>query len=119
MNESHYQKLKVWQKARRLTKEVYVATRQFPRDEIFGLTQQMRRAVISIVCNIAEGQGRSSRNERRHFTTIARGSTLELEAQIVIATDLDYVSESQSVHLIAQTTEIARMLNGLLQHFSK
>jgi four helix bundle protein len=112
---SKFQDLEVWQRARLLARSVYETTRTFPRDEMFGLTAQMRRAAISIVCNIAEGHGRYTRGEYAQFVTIARGSTTELEAQIIIARDLGYVSESNAKALTEKTTEIVRMLNGLLR----
>jgi len=79
MNQSNYRNLAVWQKARALAVQVYRTTRKYPRDEMFGLVQQMRRAAISILCNIAEGQGRWTRRDYHRFLIDARGSALELE----------------------------------------
>lgn len=88
MRTSDYKELEVWKKARLLASDVYTATMAFPKSEMFGLTQQMRRAVISIACNIAEGHGRRSNGDRVQFLVVARGSVLELETQALIAGDL-------------------------------
>ena len=107
----------VWQKARELAKQIYRATQNFPRDEVFGLTQQMRRAAVSILSNIAEGQGRYTRRDCRRFLVIARGSATELEAQIVISSDLEYLDTKVAKDLEARSTEVCKMLNGLLKRF--
>jgi four helix bundle protein len=86
-----YRELFVWQKARALAVEVYRSTEQFPQAEIYGLTSQVRRAVVSVVPNIAEGQGRLTPGEFLHFLGQARGSLLELDAQPLIASDLTYL----------------------------
>ncbi|HEY2090535.1 MAG TPA: four helix bundle protein [Thermoanaerobaculia bacterium] len=117
MTESNYRKLIVWQKARELAKGVYRETQCFPRAEIFGLTQQMQRAAISILSNIAEGQGRYTRRDCRRFLVIARGSATELEAQIVIASDLEFLSPKAASDLENRATEVCRMLNGLMKRF--
>jgi four helix bundle protein len=117
MSKSSYRDLLVWQKARVLAKDIYILTRRFPRSETFGLMSQMRRSAISIACNIAEGQGRWNRRDYRRFLFIARGSVFELEAQIIIAADIGYIDNPDA--LIMRTTEIARMLNGLLRYLNK
>jgi four helix bundle protein len=86
-----YRELLVWQKAESLAVHVYGVTEQFPRTEIYGLTSQARRAAVSVVSNIAEGQGRLTSNEFLHFLGLARGSLHELEAQLTIARDLAYI----------------------------
>ncbi|HEV2722135.1 MAG TPA: four helix bundle protein [Thermoanaerobaculia bacterium] len=116
MSKSGFVGLDVWQKARLLAKDIYVMTRSFPREEIFGLTQQMRRAAVSILCNIAEGRGRRSRPDYRHFVLIARGSAFELQAQIIIASDIGYVEESTAKSLSKRAAEVARMLSGLVRY---
>ena len=113
---SNYRKLIVWQKARVLAVNVYRATSRYPREEMFGLTSQMRRACLSILCNIAEGQGRWSRPDYHRFLIDARGSVLELEAQLVISEDLEYLKPDKAAALLDATLEIAKMLNGLLRH---
>ena len=115
-SKSNYRNLQVWQKARLLASDIYRMTRRFPREELFGLVQQMRRAVLSILFNIAEGNGRWSRTDYRHFLMMARGSALEVEAQIVIAEDLEYLSTEMAAALNERTMEIARMLNGMIRY---
>jgi four helix bundle protein len=119
MSQSNYRQLVVWQKSRVLARELYRATRQFPRDEMFGLVQQMRRAVVSVASNIAEAHGRESAPDRIRHLVIARGSLLELETQVVIAMDLKFVNAISANQLEEQTTEVARLLNGLLRHYQK
>jgi four helix bundle protein len=119
MSKSGFVGLEVWQKARLLAKDIYVVTRSFPREEMFGLTQQMRRAAVSILCNIAEGRGRRSRPDYRHFVLIARGSVFELQAQIIIASDVGYLEESTAKSLVKRTAEIARMLSGLVRYLDR
>ena len=113
MGES-YRELIVWQKAILLVTEIYQATRQFPRDELYGLTSQLRRAAVSVPSNIAEGQARFSRKEFHHFLSQARGSLVEIETQLIIAQNLGYLPTQQSEPLLAQTAELGRILNGLI-----
>ncbi len=117
MNHSNFRDMKVWQRARELARDIYQETQRFPRVEIFGLVQQMRRAAVSVLSNIAEGQGRWLRNDARHFALIARGSLLELEAQIVIASDLEYIDPCRADDLVGKTVEVVRMINGLIRHY--
>jgi four helix bundle protein len=117
--ESNYRSLEVWQKTRTITRDVYRLTGGFPRQEVFGMVQQMRRAALSILCNIAEGQGRWTRADYRHFLLMARGSALELEAQIVIAEDLEYLTQESAADLNNRITEIARMLNGIIRYLNR
>ncbi|MGA8342354.1 MAG: four helix bundle protein, partial [Candidatus Sulfotelmatobacter sp.] len=86
-----YRELLVWQKAKTLSVEIYRTTEQFPRAETYGLTSQLRRAAVSVPSNIAEGQGRLTRGEFLHFLGQARGSLLELDTQLAIALDLNYL----------------------------
>jgi four helix bundle protein len=109
-----YRELLVWQKSMALVKAVYEETRSFPKEEIYGLTSQMRRAAVSVPCNIAEGQGRTSKKEFRQFLSMSRGSLLELETQLQIAADLGFLSTESTVQLIDKTGELLRMLNGLM-----
>jgi four helix bundle protein len=105
--------LVVWQKSMALVTDVYQATRSFPREELYGLTGQIRRSAVSVPSNLAEGHGRNSRKELHQFIGHARGSLTELETQIEIAVNLGYLSESTGADLLARASEIARMLNGL------
>ena len=97
----------------RLVKQIYLLTRQFPSDERFGLTSQMRRAAVSIPSNIAEGQARHSTGEFIQSISNAEGSVAELETQLEIATDLGYYTTAQSESVFALAEEIRKMLNSL------
>ena len=110
-----YRDLVVWQQAIELVTEVYRNTDSFPDRERFGLTAQIRRAAVSVPSNVAEGQGRLTKGEFKQFLGHARGSLLELETQIVIARNLGYVTGVQSQALLKRTSEVGRMLNGLVQ----
>ena len=112
-----YRNLIAWQKAKRHALDVYRCTRKFPRDEIYGLTSQMRRAAVSVPSNIAEGKGRYSQKEFVQFLYHARGSLLELETQLSIARDLDYIDLPASERLASETEELGRILNGLINRF--
>ena len=96
-----------------LAELTYRLTTGFPKHEIYGLTSQMRRAAVSIPSNIAEGSARSSRKDFRHFILIAKGSTCELQTQLLIAARLDYPSESQLQQAEALAAQVARLLSGL------
>ena len=113
-----YRELLVWQKAKHLATLVYRETERFPRSEIFGLTSQIRRAAISIPSNIAEGQGRLTKGEFRHFLGQARGSILELETQLGIAHDLGYLHEPRHQALDSQTFQVLGLLNRLIESLS-
>jgi four helix bundle protein len=110
-----YRDLRVWQKAMELVLSLYRETRDFPKEELYGLTQQMRRAAVSIPSNIAEGKGRSTDKDRSLFFCHARGSLLELETQILIATDLGFLNGLVSERLLNLCGETGRMLNALIQ----
>lgn len=109
----NYGDLVAWQKAMDLVEMVYKATGQFPKDEIYGLTNQLRRAVVSVPSNIAEGQGRGSSNDFRRFLAIRHGSLREVETQILIAKRLNYLTEAQTERLMNLAGEVGRLLNGL------
>ncbi len=106
-----HKQLDTWQQAMQLVKMVYGVTATFPREELFGLTSQMRRAAISIPSNIAEGAGRSGSKEFAHFLDIARGSLSELDTQLEIAVMLGYLSAALPV--MAQTQRVGALLTGL------
>jgi four helix bundle protein len=114
-----YKDLIAWQKAMELVTATYRATASFPKDELFGLTSQLRRAAVSIPSNIAEGQGRLSEKEFRHFLGQARGSLMEVETQMQIAENLGYLSREQTVILLQFCAEVGRILNGLLASVAK
>jgi four helix bundle protein len=108
--------LEVWKKSIELVKETYKATSTFPKEEIYALTSQMRRSVVSIPSNIAEGATRQSNKEFIQFLFIALGSTSELETQFIISKELHYIGESAYCDLTAKIEEISKMLNGLIKY---
>jgi len=108
-----YRELIVWQKAMDLTINVYELTRSFPREEIYGLTSQLRRAAISIPSNIAEGQGRRTPKQFLYFLNIAYGSLQETETQIILAARLGYLQPEQETQLLEPCAEIGKLINGL------
>jgi four helix bundle protein len=110
-----YRRLAVWEKGHKLVLAVYASTATFPRDESFGLVSQIRRAAISIPSNIAEGCGRSGDGELRRFLFIAMGSANELEYQLFLARDLNYIQGSDYDALSGGLGEVKRMLSGLIQ----
>lgn len=115
----YYMDLIGWQKAMDLVTEIYRLTKQLPKEEIFGLTSQLRRAEVSIPSNIAEGQGRLSKGEFRIFLGNARGSLSELETQIMIAKNLDYIGEPDATKLLEMASEVGRILNGHIASMRK
>ena len=98
-----------------LAKRIYGATKLFPKEEMYGLVQQMRRAGISVPSNIAEGYGRGGRKEYAHFLHTARGSLYELETQIFISRDLSYLTDRQADSLLEDADECSRILGGLIK----
>ncbi len=96
--------------------QVYASTATFPKEEIFGLVSQLRRAAVSIPSNIAEGAARKGNNEYIHFLYIALGSMAEVETQILIAYNLQYLNEGNYQHLSGKVEEIGRMLSGLIRY---
>lgn len=112
--QSH-RELIIWQRAIQLCVAVYQVTRCFPREEIYGLTNQLRRAGVSIPSNIAEGYGRLTREQYRHFLGIAQGSNLELQTQLVIGRELGFAAVSKIEKVEALSFEVGRMLTVLLK----
>jgi four helix bundle protein len=112
---SSYRDLLVWQKSRALAKEIYALTSHFPKVEVFGLSAQLRRASVSVMSNIAEGQGRRSAADQVNFYYMARGSLLEMESQLFISADLNYFDTEKLEARLRQSEEIGRMLNGLIR----
>lgn len=109
-----YRDLIAWQKAMDLVIAVYRLSREWPREETYGLVSQVRRAAVSVPSNIAEGQGRQSSKEFANHLSIAHGSLLELETQLVIAERLGYSDGDACGEALAQAAEVGRLLNGLL-----
>ena len=110
----NFKRLDVWRRARVLVKEVYRLTTDYPSSERFGLTSQTRRCAVSIPSNIAEGCGRNSDRQMVHFCSISRGSAFELETQILLGHDLEFLEENDSTILLGEISEIQRMLDGLI-----
>ena len=110
-----YQDLIVWQKSMQLVKEVYILVKTLPKEEQFALSDQMRRAVVSIPSNIAEGYGRNSTNDYIRFLNIARGSKYELDTQIQICVMLNYISKEKAATALELSEEIGRMINALIK----
>jgi four helix bundle protein len=110
-----YRELIAWQKAMDLVEAVYRRTASLPNEERYGLTNQMRRAAVSVPSNIAEGQGRRSTRDFVHFLSIARGSVKEVETQVVIARRLEYFDERQESELLSLTEEASRLISGLIR----
>ena len=108
-----YKQLIAWKKGVEFALEVYRATSQFPREELDGLTSQLRRAAVSIPSNIAEGQARCTAKDFRNFLGHARGSLAEVETQLLIARGLGYLRAEQSSRLSVLAAELGRILNGL------
>ena len=109
-----YYELRVWQQAMNLTKEIYRGTSTFPKHELYGLTQQMRRAAVSIPSNIAEGKGHKSDRELSHYLFHARGSLFELRTQLIIAGELRYITPSESKRIEQLVDAVGRSLNALI-----
>jgi four helix bundle protein len=111
----NYKDLLVWRKSMDLVTEIYRVSQRFPKEETYGLTSQIRRSAVSIPSNIAEGKGRRTAGEFQQFLIQARGSLLELETQILISGNLGYVKEQIVEELKTKTTELAKMINTLIE----
>jgi four helix bundle protein len=112
-----YEDLKVWRRAMDLVVSIYRCTSTFPKQEVYGLTSQMRRSAVSIPSNIAEGKGRYSRKELLQFLFHSRGSLLELRTQITIARELGFLGDVEGQTLTDHASEVGRLLNGLINRF--
>ena len=108
-----FEKLDVWQKSRVLVKGIYQLTETFPSEEKFGLTNQLRRAGISVASNLAEGTSRASSRDQARFTQLSYGSLMEILSQLIIATDLNYISEEQMNETRPIIEEVANKLTQL------
>ena len=105
-----FHKLGIWQRSHQLTLDVYRASKVFPKDELFGLTSQIRRAASSIPTNIAEGCGRASNKDYAHFLQIAIGSASEVEYELLLAHDLEYINDESFNKLTSETIAIRKMI---------
>ncbi|MBI5412640.1 four helix bundle protein [Candidatus Peregrinibacteria bacterium] len=112
MIRSSFKELKIWQKGIDLAKNIYKLTKLFPKDELYGLTSQIRRAAVSVPSNIAEGSQRVSDKEFSNFVLISRGSLAELETQIILAGDFEYITRENLNDLSERIQELHKMLNS-------
>ncbi|MBR0367422.1 MAG: four helix bundle protein [Clostridia bacterium] len=110
-----YKDLVVWKRGMEMAKSAYLLSHKLPREENYALADQIRRSSVSIPSNIAEGYGRSSSKDYARFLSMARGSSYELETQILLSIDLGYISENDAQNALAMCKEIARMLTRILQ----
>lgn len=115
----NYKELKVWQKAYKLCLEVYRVSSGFPKDERFGLTSQIRKSAVSVPSNIAEGYGRKTKPDYIKFLYIAYGSICELETQIMLSGDLNYIDKAFFNETMKATNEVERMLKALMNSLEK
>lgn len=111
-----FEKLEVWKESVELVKIIYKLTNKFPVDEKFGLTSQMKRAAISVASNISEGTSRNTNKDKAHFTTISYSSTMELLNQLIIAKELNYISQKEYENTRMLITKITNMLNALRKY---
>lgn len=114
-----FRDLKSWQKAFDLALDVYRVTRCFPREEMYGLTSQLRRAAVSVLSNIAEGKGRASDKDLLRFLGNAKGSLFELETQLALAERLSYLAKTEAQRLQDEITETGKLLSGLMRAFDQ
>ena len=111
MSERPHYRLDAWKESMALVKAIYKTTQGFPREEVYGLTQQIRRAAVSVPSNLAEGAARTSRKEFSQFISIAKGSLSERETQLLIAADLQYIDRDSLI--FPQVEKVSRLLAGL------
>jgi four helix bundle protein len=114
-----YRDLIAWQKAMELVKYVYDLTKKFPKEELFGLTFQIRKAVVSVPSNIAEGQGRNSTKEFLHHLFFAYGSLMETETQGLVAEMQNYITVEEKITLLEKSAEVGRLINGLINSLER
>ena len=115
----NYTELDVWKYSRELVKLVYSLTKSFPKEELYGLTNQIRRSVISVPSNISEGIGRQSNKETIHFLYISKGSLNEVETQLYLSFDLGYISEEELKNILEKVISSKKLLNGFINYFKK
>lgn len=108
----NFRNLKVWKTAFELVTEIYFETKSFPKEEVFGLTSQIKRSAVSIPSNIAEGCGRNTDKQLLHFLNIAQGSACELETQLLLAEQLNYIKREQCKELVSRLQEVQKMIAG-------
>ncbi len=114
-----YKKLEAWKKSMQLVKEIYVLTKFFPKEELYALTSQIKRAAVSIPCNIAEGSGRNYKKDTIQFLHISRGSLYEVETLLNIAVMVEIITEEKFTPLSELIEECLKILNGLISYYEK
>ncbi len=112
-----YTDLDVWVKSRDLANKVYEITKEFPKEEMFGLASQVRRSAVSVPSNIAEGCGRQHSKDAIQFFFVARGSLYELETQVYIATDQNYIKADESEVVLGEVTKCKQLINGFISYY--
>jgi four helix bundle protein len=110
-----FEDLQVWKEGHLLVIATYLATKSFPKDELFSLTNQIRRSAVSITSNIAEGFGRETYKDKAHFYQISLGSILELQNQFLIAKDIGYMEEAKFCEIIQQVKKVEMLCRGLIK----
>jgi len=113
----NYKELEVWKESRKLVKEIYTITDTFPKSELYGLTSQIRRCSISIPSNIAEGLGRRTSKDTLQFLFISRGSFYELETQLFLALDLNYINKDEFEKIFDNIVQCRKLLNGFINYY--
>lgn len=114
-----YQNLDVWKKAMELVNDIYLAVKSFPKEELFSLSSQIKRAAVSVPANVAEGIGRNFKKDTVQFLHIARGSLYELETLIIIAEGQRYIEKHTLEKMLMQIQDCIRLLNGLINYYEK
>ncbi len=107
--------LNAWKEGHKLVLEIYKLSKEFPKEEVFALVSQIRRAVVSITSNLAEGFSRNSYKEKSQFYSIALGSLTEIQSQLFIAKDINYISKEKFDSITAQTIIVSKLINGLIK----
>ena len=119
MDNKSYVELDVWKKARALANAIFVLTKQFPKEELYGITSQIRRSSVSIPSNIAEGCGRSTPKDSIRFFYISRGSLYELETQLYLSYDQNYITELDLNKSLEMILDCKKLLNGFIRYYEK
>jgi four helix bundle protein len=114
-----YRDLKVWQQAMNLAEECYRLTRQFPKEELYGMTSQVRRSAASVAANIAEGHGRNSRGEYAEFLRVAQGTLMELETHLILAARVGLISNGLIAQVLKDSEGLGKMLRALIRSIER
>ena len=114
-----YTELDIWKETRKLVNDVYVLTKKFPKEEIYGITSQIRRCAVSVPSNIAEGIGRRTSKDTIQFLHISRGALYELETQLYLSSDQNYISKNDLSVVLSQIDRCLRLLNGFINYYNK